>query len=141
MNTLSSSFPPSARLHTPGEFQRMLRDGKRSHGRYFRLHVMAPAPSADVSESRLGITVSKRVSKRAVERNRIKRIVRESFRHSRVRLPPGDYLLVAKPECAGIIDALSSDLDALWRRAASLNQAATTGTMPGCVPSVSAPSD
>ena len=140
MSTSPLSFPPSARLHAPGEFQRMLRDGKRSHGRYFRLHVMAPAPSADASESRLGITVSKRVSKRAVERNRIKRIVRESFRHYRERLPPGDYLLVAKPECAGI-DALSSDLDALWRRAASLNQAAATGTMPGCVPSVSAPSD
>lgn len=118
----------------------MLRDGKRCHGRYFRLHVMAPVPTPDgLATTRLGITVSKRVSKRAVERNRIKRSVRESFRHGRAQLPPGDYLLVAKPECAGATD-VAQDLEILWRRAASLNQHAATGTMPGCMPTPSVPS-
>jgi len=128
-----SSFPPSARLHTPAEFQRLLRDGQRSHGRYFRLHVLAAPAAPALATPRLGITVSKRVDKRAVERNRIKRIVRESFRHCRAQLAAGDYLLVAKPECAGAVD-LQHDLEILWRRAASLNQAAVTGTMPGCMP-------
>lgn len=139
MTEPSSPFPPSARLHTPAEFQRMLRDGKRSHGRYFRLHVL-PASDAVAVGARLGITVSKRVDKRAVERNRIKRAVRESFRQIRCRLPVGDYLLVAKPECRGVAD-LQQDLAALWQRAASLNQPAATGTMPGCVPNPSASSN
>lgn len=134
------TFPPSARLHTPSEFQRMLRDGKRCHGRYFRLHVMAATVAPEgLPATRLGITVSKRVNKRAVERNRIKRIVRESFRHVCAQLPPGDYLLVAKPEGSGVRE-LTQDLEILWRRAASLNQGAATGTMPGCVPTPSVPS-
>ncbi len=40
------------------------------------------ARSNETSHSRLGITVSKRVSKRAVDRNRIKRWLREDFRQS-----------------------------------------------------------
>lgn len=140
MTEPSSPFPPSARLHTPSEFQRMLRDGKRSHGRYFRLHVLPASATSLVVGARLGITVSKRVDKRAVERNRIKRAVRESFRHIRCKLPAGDYLLVAKPECRGVV-GLQHDLAALWQRATSLNQPAATGTMLGCVPNPSASSN
>lgn len=140
MTESSSPFPPSARLHNPAEFQRMLRDGKRSHGRYFRMHVLLTTDAATATGARLGITVSKRVDKRAVERNRIKRAVRESFRQIRAKLPAGDYLLVAKPEGRGVA-GLTQDLEALWNRVASLNQPAAPGTMLGCVPNPSASSN
>jgi ribonuclease P protein component len=47
--------------------------------------------------SRLGLAVSRRAIRRAVDRNRIKRLIRESFRLNRERLGPMDYVVLAKP--------------------------------------------
>ncbi len=48
--------------------------------------------------SRLGLVVSKRVSKRAVDRNRVKRCLRESYRRNAQLFPNNtDVLLIAKP--------------------------------------------
>jgi len=47
--------------------------------------------------SRLGITVSKKVSKRAVDRNRIKRVIREWFRSNKHSLIKQDMVFTAKP--------------------------------------------
>lgn len=52
--------------------------------------------------SKAGITVSKKVSKSAVERNRIKRILREIYRINRDILPDGVYLIIrGLPKAAG----------------------------------------
>lgn len=52
--------------------------------------------------SKAGITVSKKVSKSAVERNRIKRILREIYRINRDMLPDGVYLIIrGLPKAAG----------------------------------------
>ncbi len=46
---------------------------------------------------RLGVTVSTRVSKRAVDRNRVKRFFRETFRKERACLPTGcDFVIIAR---------------------------------------------
>ena len=47
-----------------------------------------------LSHSRLGIVVSKRISKSAVIRNKIKRILRESFRTSMIRNENLDIVLI-----------------------------------------------
>lgn len=47
---------------------------------------------------RLTVVVSTKVDKRAVKRNRIKRIVREFLRSDLPRLIPGDYAVVIKPQ-------------------------------------------
>ncbi len=49
-----------------------------------------------------GLAISKRVSKRAVERNRIKRLLRESFRRVRSQLPPLDLVVMAREQAAGV---------------------------------------
>ncbi len=52
----------------------------------------------ELGRRRLGVTVSRRVSRRAVDRNRIKRRLREIFRRERGVLPDGvDVVLVARP--------------------------------------------
>lgn len=118
------------RLHSPAQYQRALRDNCCIHGRSVRLHVHPRAESTRTPRARLGITVSKRVSKRAVDRNRIKRIVRNSFRHHCRQLPPGDYVIVAKPvKIPG--DGLAQELLVLWQRAILLNPTADPGTMAG----------
>ena len=122
--TAARSFPRPARLLLPPEFKRCFESGQRLSGRYFRVHV------ACAEQPRLGLAVSRKVSRRAVERNRIKRVVRESFRHHRQRLPALDLVILAKREAATADNpTLRSDLASLWRRLPSLLRAGAAGTM------------
>lgn len=52
-----------------------------------------------LGRARLGMIVAKRLLPKAVDRNRVKRCVREAFRLQRVNLPPCDFVvrLIAKP--------------------------------------------
>lgn len=120
------AFPPSARLHSPPEYQQAFSEGRRHHGQLFRMHFRA-APDAAV---RLGVSVSKRVDKRAVARNRIKRVCRESFRAAAAALPAGDIVLVARPEAARADNsAIREDLERLFAKLGALKRTAAPGTM------------
>lgn len=131
-----AGFPRTARLCTPAEFKRVFEGGKRVSAGLFRLHVLLPDPSADAGGShpagaRLGISVPKKVAALAVERNRIRRIVRECFRRQRGSLPAGDYALVAQREARGAAaDMLRNALASLWRRAGALKPEPPAPTMP-----------
>ena len=123
------SFSPSARLRVSAQFQAAFAEGRRLNGQYFRLHARL---AAEAVLPRLGITVSKRVDKHAVGRNRLKRQCRECFRRLRAQLPPGDYVLLARPEAAKAANpAIRADLLQLLERARTLKAPATPGTMPG----------
>jgi len=125
-----NAFRPDMRLHSPAQYQRVLRESRCLHSASVRLHVHQPNPSAAALRARLGITVSKRVSKLAVVRNRFKRIVRNSFRQYGQQLPPGDYVIVAKAgKTPG--EGLAEELMALWQRATLLNPTGEAGTMSG----------
>lgn len=125
----STTFPPAARLRVAGQFQATFAEGQRLNGQYFRLHARV---LADAGSARLGITVSKRVDKLAVGRNRLKRQAREAFRAARAALPAGDYVLLAKSEAKNADNAaVRRDLERLLERARSLKAPAAPGTMPG----------
>ena len=71
----------------------------------------------ELGYARLGLAISKRVSKRAVERNRIKRLLRESFRRVRHQLPPVDMMVMGREQAAGVPGAeLLAELDGLWKK-------------------------
>ena len=76
------SFPREARLAKRSEIQRLQRRGKKIHTKSF---IIAYEKSSKES-SRLALTVSKKVDKRAVVRNTIKRRLRELFRKIRLQL-------------------------------------------------------
>ena len=125
-------FPRRAHLRASAEFQAVFGGGTRFSGPLFRLQVLPAAPGVVEAQARLGMTVSKRVDKRAVARNRIRRQVREAFRLQRAQLPPGDYVFQAKPEASkvdnpGLRSALLKLLD---KAAMSLKPSALPGTMP-----------
>lgn len=90
-----ASFPKRARLRKRNEFLRVQHDGHRQHTDHFV--VLRARGSGPVG--RIGITVSTRVGN-AVERNRVKRLVREVVRAVWRRLPPDDVVVIAKPSAA-----------------------------------------
>lgn len=61
------------------------------------LHYQPRSPGNETA--RLGLVVAKKLLKRSVDRNRVKRVVREQFRQIRESLPPYDLIvrLAAKP--------------------------------------------
>lgn len=71
------------------EFDRVYNQGKRLHGKGFSL--IYTANTADWN--RLGISVRKKTG-RAVDRNRIKRIIREAFRLHREQFPKNSDIVV-----------------------------------------------
>lgn len=125
---VTNAFPPSARLRASAEFQAVFKNGKRLSSPHFRLHAHV---RAEAKAPRLGVAVSKKVDKRAVGRNRIKRLARECFRCHRDRLPAGDYVLIAQPGAKAVESAeLSAQCLQLLQRAATLKPMSPTGTMP-----------
>jgi ribonuclease P protein component len=122
------SLPRTARLLKPGDFAALKGRSKRIGVRHF----LAEFCPNDKLSCRLGQAVSRRVSKRAVDRNRIKRLVRESYRHARTELPCVDILLIARSSAVQTpATELREDLSALWKKLAALKAAASTGTMRG----------
>ncbi len=66
---------------------------------------------------RLGITVTKKIGN-AVLRNRVKRLVRESFRRHKALFPAGlDVVFIAKPKAAAVeFQAVEREMEALCRK-------------------------
>jgi ribonuclease P protein component len=109
----SAGLPREARLRRPGEFAALRSSSGRAGGRCFHLRYR----DNELGGARLGLASSKRVSKRAVERNRIKRLVRESFRRVRHRLPAIDLMVMAREQAAGVPGSeLLGELEALWQK-------------------------
>ena len=126
--TSPTRFSRRASLRASAQFQAVFGEGRRISGTCFRLHAHLPA---EADQARLCVTVSKRVDKHAVGRNRIRRQIKECFRLLRHSLPPGDYVLVAKPEAAKADNgALRAELLSLFERARTLKPMPPPGTMP-----------
>ena len=91
------------RLSRSGEFDRVYREGTSHATRYLVLYSF-PRSDQDDGEIRLGVSASRKVGG-AVERNRVKRVLRESFWSLSDRLPAGhDFVLVARPAIGELVE-------------------------------------
>jgi ribonuclease P protein component len=82
------------RLSRSAEFERVYRQGRSTGNRYLVLYAF-PNPAAQ--GPRLGLSVSRKVGG-AVERNRVKRLLREAFARLEPELDPAqDVVVVARP--------------------------------------------
>lgn len=114
-STAGYSFPRQARLTRPAEYKRVFAGAKRIGDRYFTVLALPnDGPSA-----RLGLAIARRAVPTAVARNRLKRIVRESFRQHRSELAAVDVVILAKPGARDAsAAALRRSLDRTWHRLA-----------------------
>jgi ribonuclease P protein component len=92
------------RLSRSGDFDRVYREGSSHSNRYLVLYAF-PREGDDRGENvRLGISVSRKVGG-AVDRNGVKRALREAFWARDDKLPAGhDFVLVARPDVAGLVE-------------------------------------
>jgi ribonuclease P protein component len=84
------------RLSRSGEFERVYREGRSHASRYLVLHAF-PRPEDD-GPPRLGVSVGRKLGG-AVERNRVKRVLREAFDAEAGVIPPNhDIVIKARPD-------------------------------------------
>jgi ribonuclease P protein component len=96
-------MPKRRRLSRSGEFDRVYRDGSSYATRHLVLYSF-PRRDDEEQDVRLGVTASRKVGG-AVDRNRVKRALREAFWSLAERLPRDyDFVLVARPEIARLIE-------------------------------------
>ena len=102
--------PRRRRLSRSAEFERVYRQGRSKGNRYLVLYAFPrPAEGDDDEGPRLGLTVSRRVGG-AVERTRVKRVLREAFWAESERLPEGsDYVVVARPDSRDLAEREGTD--------------------------------
>ena len=86
-----AGFPKSRRLLKGFEFRHARAEGNTVGGRLMVVNVVKTPPDG---RTRCGVIVSKRFSKRAVQRNRAKRLMRESFRLLQHRLKEEVWLVL-----------------------------------------------
>jgi len=91
------------RLSRSAEFDRVYRDGSSHATRYLVLYSF-PRKEDEARDLRLGVSVSRKVGG-SVERNRVKRTLREAFWALSERLPERhDFVLVARPEIGAMVE-------------------------------------
>src|SRR5262245_41153757 len=111
------SFPKRVRIRRRVDFLRTQRRGQKFHTERFLVFVS----KTGAAHARLGITVSKKVGS-AVERNLIKRRLREVYRRHKDLFPAGlDVVFVAKKEALGAkIEAILEEVRVFARWAGGL---------------------
>ncbi|MDH3325640.1 MAG: ribonuclease P protein component [Gammaproteobacteria bacterium] len=111
--TIDQTFPRSARLTSPDDFKTVFKNANRLNFKEFTVYVL----QNNRPESRLGLAISKKSAKKAVSRNLIKRIIRDSFRKRRNKLKGWDIVFVSR---VAAVKMTNSELEVLtvkvWKR-------------------------
>ncbi|SHE72095.1 ribonuclease P protein component [Modicisalibacter ilicicola DSM 19980] len=110
----SQTFPRTLRLLTAGEYRHVFEQADyRVHGK----GLLALARDNSLGHVRVGLVFSKKNVRRAVDRNRLKRLVRESIRLRQQRLPAVDIVVLARRGVNDLDNAtLHRQLHGMWRR-------------------------
>ncbi|AWB66380.1 ribonuclease P protein component [Saccharobesus litoralis] len=102
------------RLLTPEHFQQVFNSSPRKFA--CRLYTILICKN-NLDNPRLGFTISKKKAKKAVDRNRIKRVAREQFRLHAADLPNIDMVFIARQGIAEQSSAeIARELNITWQK-------------------------
>jgi ribonuclease P protein component len=102
-----------ARLLKASEFNRVFDKAVRSSDQYFTVL----ARQNEIGYPRLGLAISKKRARLAVTRNRLKRIIRESFRQKQYEISCADYVVLAgHKSCSTNNTRLIQSLEQHWQK-------------------------
>lgn len=105
------SYSRTYRLASKHDFQSVFANPQKISRKSF---VVLYRPN-NLSHPRLGIVISKNNVKRAVDRNRLRRLVRESFRQQSHQLKALDIIVLLRSKCSPSgRETLREDIDNLW---------------------------
>jgi ribonuclease P protein component len=108
---LGHTFPRELRLLTAKHYSHVFADARRFGNQSFTLLVR----KNDQTYPRLGQAIAKKSAKRAVDRNRIKRLLRESFRNRQHQLPPIDIIAMCRPSAVSLSnEQITQQLEKQW---------------------------
>lgn len=112
-------FPRANRLTDGADFDLVFKQPARSSDRFFTVLYRGN----DLGYPRIGLAIAKKRVRRAVARNRLKRIIRDSFRHAKNQLLGADIVIMARDrtELAENKELFSS-LEKHWRAVARSNR-------------------
>jgi len=115
-------FPRRVRLLKKADFDRVFRQAAKSGDRFFTVLYL---PN-ELGYARLGLAVSRKSARSAVVRNRIKRMIRESFRLNQHSLTSLDIVVISRPQLAyQDTTALLAAMQKHWHRLCSVVNAAS----------------
>lgn len=108
----------SDKLKNKRDFDEVKSKGKRLSCRYFTLLVLADSPSGDTGpEVRCGVICSRKFHKRAVVRNRARRVVWESFRLLKTRMLPCRIIVIPRRNiCTANMNDVKMQLESLLKK-------------------------
>jgi ribonuclease P protein component len=110
------SFPPRLRLRKPADYKKVFADPLKFTDRYFTLLVIAN----ELDHSRLGLAIAKKNIRKAVDRNILKRAIRESFRMHQQQLGNLDIVVLAKKDALHVpLVQLRASLQKHWLKITS----------------------
>jgi ribonuclease P protein component len=110
------SFPPQLRLKKPAEYKKVFAKPVKSSDQYFTLLAI----KNDFDHPRLGLAIAKKNIRKAVQRNVIKRTVRENFRIKQHGLGNIDIVVLARREAVDApLDLLRKSLERHWLKLVS----------------------
>lgn len=108
------AFPKSLRLLGSSDFQAVF---DKSPFRASHQHLLILARPNSLDAPRLGLVIAKKYIRLAVERNRVKRLIRESFRHQQQYLTGLDVIVLARKGMGDLSNAtLTEQLNHQWQR-------------------------
>ncbi len=104
-------FPRNHRLITKAEFKNIFDKSHKVNQRY----LLALFKPNQKPYARLGLVIGKKVANSAVARNRIKRVIRESFRLTQDKLSGLDIIVIGRHQCDTLNKMeLRKGIDRLW---------------------------
>ncbi len=109
---MSFRLTRQSKVLTPSEYKSIFNNGNMTRGKYWQVM----AVKTEASKAKLGLAIAKKVQRLAVDRNRFKRIARETFRCQQDAFKNWEFVVMARQAKAADNATIAQDLTTLLHK-------------------------